>query len=116
MKWRKDPLPDPRRCSFCNKSVRDVARLISGPAVYICIECVEICNQIIAETKLLEPGEKAGPEAVPEAEGAADVPVRCGLCLMLWPRDRSTAFPDRGWLCGNCLDSVRLYLESSEGT
>jgi hypothetical protein len=87
------------RCSFCNKSQRDVAKLIAGPAVYICNECLEICNQIVAESKLLEPGEKSGPEAVPVVVDSVEVPVRCRLCQMLWPRDRCVAFPDRGWVC-----------------
>jgi hypothetical protein len=33
---------------------------------------------------------------------------------MLWPRNRSVPFPDRGWLCQSCLDIVRLHLDSSE--
>ncbi|MGH2442091.1 MAG: ClpX C4-type zinc finger protein [Chloroflexota bacterium] len=38
------------RCSFCNKSNREVHRLIAGPGgVFICNECVQLCNTIIAE-------------------------------------------------------------------
>jgi ClpX C4-type zinc finger len=37
------------RCSFCGKSQEKVARLVAGPGVYICNECVGLCNQIIAE-------------------------------------------------------------------
>lgn len=36
-------------CSFCSKSQRDVRKLIAGPNVYICNECVKLCNEIIAE-------------------------------------------------------------------
>jgi len=36
-------------CSFCGKSQRDVRKLIAGPSVYICDECVELCNEIITE-------------------------------------------------------------------
>jgi hypothetical protein len=36
------------RCSFCNKSRHEVEKLIAGPGVYICGECVELCNQILA--------------------------------------------------------------------
>ena len=48
--------PPPRtgpefHCSFCNKSQRDVKKLIAGPNVYICDECVEICNDILAHPK-----------------------------------------------------------------
>ena len=37
------------RCSFCSKSQSDVRKLIAGPSVYICDECVDICNEIISD-------------------------------------------------------------------
>src|ERR1700704_3812068 len=37
------------RCSFCGKGQNDVPKLIAGPTVYICDECIELCNDIIAE-------------------------------------------------------------------
>ena len=37
------------RCSFCGKSQEQVKRLIAGPNVYICDECVELCQEIIKE-------------------------------------------------------------------
>ena len=37
------------RCSFCNKTQDQVRKLIAGPSVYICDECVEICSEIIEE-------------------------------------------------------------------
>ncbi|MBI2335839.1 MAG: ATP-dependent Clp protease ATP-binding subunit ClpX [Deltaproteobacteria bacterium] len=47
----KNYLDDPTNlsCSFCGKSQREVKKLIAGPAVYICDECIELCNDIIAE-------------------------------------------------------------------
>ncbi len=36
-------------CSFCGKSQKEVRKLIAGPSVYICDECVELCNDIVAE-------------------------------------------------------------------
>ena len=36
-------------CSFCNRSQEEVRKLIAGPSVYICDECIELCNDIIAE-------------------------------------------------------------------
>ncbi len=36
-------------CSFCGKSQGEVKKLIAGPGVYICDECIELCNDIIAE-------------------------------------------------------------------
>ena len=37
------------RCSFCNKSDAQVKKLVAGPGVYICEECVALCNDVIAE-------------------------------------------------------------------
>lgn len=37
------------RCSFCGKSQDEVRRLVAGPGVYICDECVELCSEIISE-------------------------------------------------------------------
>ncbi len=41
--------PSNLSCSFCGKSQREVKKLIAGPTVYICDECIELCNDIIAE-------------------------------------------------------------------
>ena len=38
-------------CSFCGKSQKEVKKLIAGPAVYICDECIDLCNDIITEEK-----------------------------------------------------------------
>ena len=38
---------DTLSCSFCGKTQRQVTKLISGPGVYICDECVDLCNDII---------------------------------------------------------------------
>jgi ATP-dependent Clp protease ATP-binding subunit ClpX len=40
---------DVLRCSFCNKSQNDVRKLIAGPTVFICDECVDVCNEIISD-------------------------------------------------------------------
>ncbi|MBI4223865.1 MAG: ATP-dependent Clp protease ATP-binding subunit ClpX, partial [Deltaproteobacteria bacterium] len=47
----KDLASDPQSlsCSFCGKNQREVKKLIAGPTVYICDECIELCNDIIAE-------------------------------------------------------------------
>ena len=39
----------PLYCSFCGKSQHEVKKLIAGPSVFICSECVELCNEIIRE-------------------------------------------------------------------
>ena len=44
------------KCSFCGKSQKQVKKLIAGPGVYICDECIDLCNEIIEE-ELNEGGE-----------------------------------------------------------
>ncbi|HYX92908.1 MAG TPA: ATP-dependent Clp protease ATP-binding subunit ClpX [Myxococcaceae bacterium] len=44
-------------CSFCGKSQREVRKLIAGPTVYICDECIKLCNDIIAEESEREDGK-----------------------------------------------------------
>jgi len=44
-------------CSFCGKSQHEVRKLIAGPSVFVCDECVELCNDIIRE-ELEEKQEK----------------------------------------------------------
>ena len=46
---RRRPESRDLSCSFCGKSQKDVKKLIAGPSVYICDECVELCNGIITE-------------------------------------------------------------------
>ena len=46
--------PEILRCSFCNKDQNDVRKLIAGPTVFICDECVEVCNDIIADDSRFE--------------------------------------------------------------
>ena len=54
------------RCSFCNKDQNDVQKLIAGPTVFICDECVEVCNDIIADDKRLEARETRPTLPVPQ--------------------------------------------------
>ncbi len=46
---RKDSQGEALRCSFCGKSQDEVKKLIAGPTVYICDECIDLCNDIILE-------------------------------------------------------------------
>ncbi len=45
------------RCSFCGKSKDAVRKFISGPSVYICNECIALCNEILAEDEEREVAE-----------------------------------------------------------
>ncbi|MFH1215371.1 MAG: ATP-dependent Clp protease ATP-binding subunit ClpX [Pseudomonadota bacterium] len=47
-------------CSFCGKSQDEVRKLIAGPNVYICDECIDLCNEIVSEDRLQELEEQTG--------------------------------------------------------
>jgi hypothetical protein len=49
-------------CSFCLKPGNEVARLVAGPGVYICDECVDLCRQIISSPPSLPPRLKSWEE------------------------------------------------------
>ena len=91
--------PGPRKtlyCSFCSKSQHDVKKLIAGPSVYICDECVELCTDIISESapiwKVLSLLFTAGEESRNDAYLAAVEHVR-----------------------GNTTEDVAAYVETSRG-
>jgi ATP-dependent Clp protease ATP-binding subunit ClpX len=55
---RKDSQGELLRCSFCGKSQHEVKKLIAGPTVYICDECIDLCNDIILEEGMAEQRER----------------------------------------------------------
>ena len=56
------------RCSFCGKRQEQVRRLVAGPGVYICDQCIALCTQIMNEA----------PPDTPEAAGSKGKPGRPG--------------------------------------
>src|SRR6187399_3634250 len=58
-------------CSFCGKSQHEVRKLIAGPSVFICDECVELCNDIIREE--LEDKAAAARSHLPKPREIMDV-------------------------------------------
>ena len=54
------------RCSFCGKSKETVKKFISGPSVYICNECISLCNEILAEEEERESSGSTPPDATPQ--------------------------------------------------
>jgi ATP-dependent Clp protease ATP-binding subunit ClpX len=56
---KKDDPNDNLFCSFCGKNQKEVKKLIAGPAVYICDECIQLCSEIIEEETEKEAGDLA---------------------------------------------------------
>jgi ATP-dependent Clp protease ATP-binding subunit ClpX len=61
-------------CSFCGKSQHEVKKLIAGPSVFVCDECIELCNDIIRD-------ETSNLEAVPGTK--SDLPTPHEICALL---------------------------------
>src|SRR5262249_26715225 len=109
MLWRKKKMhqDDVLRCSFCNKDQNDVAKLIAGPTVFICNECVEVCSDIIADDdRFSRAGEASG---VKQSEEPPSWPraTRCALCHAEIPSgDGIIITGNRGTLCIECVQAV----------
>lgn len=65
MTTRRDGKEGKLFCSFCGKSQKEVRKLIAGPTVYICNECIELCNEIIADEEAKEGQLKKRYSALP---------------------------------------------------
>ena len=65
MSSKRDSTHNNLSCSFCGKSQKEVKKLIAGPSVYICDECIALCNDILAEEVQKEE----------ETEGTGKVPT-----------------------------------------
>jgi hypothetical protein len=115
-----------RHCSFCRKSQDDVRKLIAGPTVFICDECVQTCVDIIKDDALGGTSRGEAPEdAEARAHAAAErmnqdpasrtradleVPswhVRCPLCELVVPTDDAVPIAGRGVLCRPCVLAIR---------
>jgi hypothetical protein len=111
-------------CAFCNRSQAEVSKLIAGPTVMICDDCVRTCVDIIADAGASdspEDGEAAeeqqarlrarrlnaeGPDAVPEDR----IPlwhVRCALCRQIIATEKAFSIEGRGLLCDDCLTAAQ---------
>jgi hypothetical protein len=73
------------RCSFCGKPGDEVKKLIAGPSVHICNECIRICNEILADEKIDVAGEAAAEPPPAFHIGSFPCP-KCGLVFDLHTR------------------------------
>ena len=72
----------PYRCSFCGKSQEQVRKLIAGQGVYICDECINLCQEIIEEEMLEAPKQRPASQKLPNPRhvGSKQIwPVRSKL-------------------------------------
>src|SRR6201992_1679146 len=60
-------------CSFCGKSQHEVRKLIAGPSVFICDECIDLCNDIIREEATTDTGQKAQKSDLPSPHEICEI-------------------------------------------
>ena len=96
------------RCSFCNKAQDEVGKLIAGPEVYICDECVRVCLDIIEN-------EHTGTEmSEHETSPSGALPVTCTLCRTVALPHSVLLVENKGTLCPVCLEEVQAALAARE--
>lgn len=94
------------RCSFCNKRQNEVRKLIAGPKVFICDECVDVCVDIVADDSRFQEPVGAQAEKTPIAPPRRRQSVEsCSLCGRTAAMN-VLAVAGRGVLCGDCADAV----------
>ncbi len=75
---------DKLKCSFCGKSQEHVRKLVAGPGVYICDECIELCNEIIEEELYGETESPTAPRTTPKPREIYET-----LCQYVVGQDRA---------------------------
>jgi hypothetical protein len=92
--------------SFCGKDQNQVRRIIAGPEVFICDECVDLCNSLLEKSC-----NHDTPSAQSEQPTAFDLDTRCVL-YRLSKLDAELVFvPDRGAICVICVEAVNAAAE-----
>jgi len=93
-------------CSFCGKSQDEVRKLIAGPTVYICDECIDLCNDIIAEE--VEQEAQEGPAS---SVASLNTPTWCGVCHLPKSAEEVVAVSELGFFCRRCIDMIRAVTD-----
>lgn len=84
-------------CSFCGKSQSEARKLIAGPSVHICDDCVDLCKNIVLQ------------EA--ETDGAKSTPAEhrlCGICMEARESDELIFLPHAAYMCAGCLEDLQI--------
>jgi hypothetical protein len=90
----------PIACSWCGKAQDEVRTLIAGPTVYICDECIDLCNDIIAEECADDETDKGEEELTP------DNGRECALCRRLRRLDNVVYIPSLNqYFCASCVEA-----------
>ena len=96
------------RCSFCDKSQDDVRKLIAGPTVHTCDECVAVCVDIITDdARQSAPSSDQGKAKYRLGPPTWSSTARCTMCRMPVVLEEAVAVPNRALLCRACVSEVQ---------
>ena len=91
-------------CSFWGKRAKDVLKIIAGPSVHICDECVKLCSGIVAEE--LEAAKGIGANAKKSAGDSMEDHL-CGVCMEPRETDELIFLPHAAYMCAGCLEDIQ---------
>ncbi len=101
---RRDSVAGEPSCSFCGKDAHQVRKLVAGPNVRICDECIGVCVDIVSDHT---PTVDALSAEMPDAPwGARSPAVRCALCRMPCLGEDVLLVEGRGVICRPCVADV----------
>jgi hypothetical protein len=89
-------------CSFCGKSRDDVRKLVAGPSVHICDECIELCKSILVEEL-----DTAGVHQSTSIKATNREHRLCGICMEERESDELIFLPHAAYMCVGCLEDMQ---------
>ncbi len=90
-------------CSFCGKDESEVLKLIAGPSVHICNECVALCGGILNKERF-DGSDKSPSETTADASEER----LCGICMEPRETDELIFLPHAAYMCAGCLEGIQL--------
>ena len=91
-------------CSFCGKHQREVRKIIAGPTVYICDECIKLCNVILGEeVEREQPAPEARPPSPERGEKKPNQVLCCSFCGKSHREVRKLIAGPTVYICDECI-------------
>src|SRR5437773_263644 len=110
-----EPRPE-IRCSFCGKNQDEVRKIIAGPTVYICDECIDLCNDIIEEEVDQQGTERNSSQASPAESSNTSGEVVCYGCAELRHPSELIFTVHDATMCVQCRDRIWEYIQACRAT
>ena len=92
-------------CSFCGKGQSEVRKLVAGPSVHICDECIDLCKNI-----LVEESDVGAKRTITTKEHRL-----CGVCMEERESDELIFLPHAAYMCAACLEDIQAVRDKQSG-